>query len=235
MGYIINIFIIGFYLRWNEWPVFILWSSDRWFYSWATPGQLKAVGTNVFTGCTKLLGGNGTSLSSLKDTGVTGLKADYYTIDTSTTPTTYTIHPGYLGIPMANIVYDYDFGELDLVEKQFVSPEFAFAVGGVNGSIAPVPTRTGYNFVGWQVGDDTSEVYDPGTVLPVADYMVDENPIYVKAIWEEAPDPGVTPPTLANDFWYDGQSHELIAQAGSTTTGTLYYGVSDDPEVEPES
>ena len=119
---------------------------------------------------------------------------------------------------------------MPVLDSQHVRLGQAFTLGGINNNCAPVPTRTGFNFVGWQVGEDEEVVFDPGTILPVATYAVDDQ-ITVKAIWE-AEAPVVTPPTLASDFWYDGETHGLIDEAGTTTSGTLYYGVSQDPEVE---
>ena len=43
----------------------------------------------------------------------------------------------------------------------------------------------------------------------------------------------VTPPTLAEGWTYDGTSHPLIKEAGSTTVGTMMYAVTRVNEIEP--
>lgn len=214
--------------------LYIVYAHESLFYASGSE-QCSVSGTNIFTGCTSLLGANGSSIDTLKQTGTAALHEDYYTIN-KTTPVTYEPHFGLLSFTYPNIIYNYQYGG-KVVEWQYVEYNNAFTVGGVNNNIAPVPTVEGYRFVGWQVGDNEENVFQPGTILPVADYVTETSSnINIKAIWEEEPEPEVVPPTRTSDFYYDAEAHNVIASAGSVTEGhTLYYNVTDSSEVTPES
>lgn len=115
-----------------------------------------------------------------------------------------------------NVVYDYNYEgeELPLLNRQLVTSDVAFTVGGVGNNCGPIPTRAGYRFVGWQIGDAVETVYQPGTNLPAIDYITEDqySTLTFKAQWEEAsekPEQEVTVDVHPSEGFYVNQFGKL--------------------------
>ena len=128
-----------------------LYSSEYIFHDEETQ-QLVVSGQDIFAGCTNLLGGNGSSISTIQSTGDEGLYDDCYLINPGTDPMTYTPHRGLITDYRyaVNIIYDYNYETEDLPEldRQNVSYNKAFTVGGEDNNCGPIPSRPGYAFKG---------------------------------------------------------------------------------------
>lgn len=172
-------------------------------------GECYVSGDHIFDGCDNLLGGNGSSIETLGQTGTAGLHEDYYNYTGSGESTVYTPHYGLLtaGYNMINITYDYDYDVEDApaLDRQYVSQYKAFTIGGVGNNCAPIPTREGYAFKGWKHADKT---YQPGTNLVTDDFVEDpDETIEFVAVWEELVQVDV--PTWKENILYDATEHNV--------------------------
>lgn len=183
-------------------------------------------GNDIFTGCINLLGGNGSSITTMNATGKECLRVDCYWEQARTA---LVPHYGLLTSSenIVNFVYDYNYDseeEPPLLNRQMVVNNQGFTVGGVENNCGPVPTRSGYEFKGWQIdGDDN--IYQPGQNYLVRSFVSEgQEQVTFKAVWEQ----NITPPTMIDDFWYDDNNHSIVDQPGSVEEGTISYYVSND-------
>lgn len=194
--------------------------------------QYLVEGTDIFTRCINLLGGNGSSITTMEATGRECLREDCYwnNAGVSIAP-----HPGLLTSDdnVVNFVYDYNYEseeELPLLNRQMVDKNQAFTVGGEANNCGPIPTRAGYDFVTWQIEGDEL-YYQPGNHYLVSEIAKEgQSQVTFKALWE----PKATAPTLIDDFWYDKRDHSIVKEPGSVEEGTMYYCASTDPTTAPE-